>query len=219
MAMLWQRELGGTRYQVRTAGATRRLYTDGVFHSAYNPRQVLTGGVWDLFLVGALLRPPETVQRVLLLGVGAGTALLQFRRVLDPQVLIGVDLDMVLLLVAGAVSAALGVVGIYGTVAYVVSQKTREFGLRMALGASAQSVRWRVLSRAAKVGGLGIALGLFATLATGGVLESLLFGVAARDPIISLGVAGALFTLILTASLVPASRASSVDPVQAMRVD
>ena len=130
-----------------------------------------------------------------------------------------VTFAMVLLIIAGGVSALLGVVGIYGTVAYVVSQRTREFGLRMALGASAQSVRWRVLNRAVKVGGLGIALGLLAALATGRVLEALLFGVAARDPIIGVGVAGTLLALVLTASVVPALRASSVDPVKAMRVE
>lgn len=94
MAVLWRLDAGGTRYEVRSHGATRRLLTDGVFHSAWNPRAGLTGRVWDLFLVAAftLAEPPA---RVLVLGVGAGTALLQYRRFIDPAVLVGVELNPV----------------------------------------------------------------------------------------------------------------------------
>lgn len=85
---------GGTRYEVRSHGSTRRLLSDGVFHSAYNVRTGLTGRAWDLFLPAAfaLAVPP---QRILVLGIGAGTALLQYRRFIDPATLVGVDLDPV----------------------------------------------------------------------------------------------------------------------------
>lgn len=94
MAILWREQIGGTLYEVRGHGATRRLVSDGVFHSAWNARLGLTGRAWDLFLPAAfaLPRPPA---RVLVLGIGAGTALLQFRRFVDPEVLVGVDLDPV----------------------------------------------------------------------------------------------------------------------------
>lgn len=94
MAILWREQIGGTLYEVRGHGATRRLVSNGVFHSGWNPRLGLTGRAWDLFLPAAfaLPRPPA---RVLVLGVGAGTVLLQYRRFLDPDVLIGVDLDPV----------------------------------------------------------------------------------------------------------------------------
>lgn len=100
MATIWERTVGNTRYEVRRAGRSLRLYSDGVFHSHYNPQHVLTGGVWDLFLVAALLRPPEAVKRVLVLGVGAGTALLLLKRFLPQASLVGVDLDAVHLEVA-----------------------------------------------------------------------------------------------------------------------
>lgn len=92
--MIWRSESGGTRYEVRSHGATRRLLSDGVFHSAWNPRTGLTGRTWDLFLPAAftLAEPPR---RVLVLGIGAGTALLQCRRFIDPDMLVGVDLDPV----------------------------------------------------------------------------------------------------------------------------
>jgi hypothetical protein len=94
MSVLWRIESGGTRYEVRSHGATRRLLSDGVLHSAWNPRTGLTGRVWDLLLAAAFA--PETrPARILVLGIGAGTVLLQYRRFIDPATLIGVDLDPV----------------------------------------------------------------------------------------------------------------------------
>jgi hypothetical protein len=92
VAVIWRLESGGTRYEVRSHGATRRLLSDGVFHSAWNPRTGLTGRTWDLFLPAAftLSEPPR---RILVLGIGAGTVLLQYRRFIDPDILVGVDLD------------------------------------------------------------------------------------------------------------------------------
>jgi hypothetical protein len=94
VALLWRLDSGGTRYEVRAHGATRRLLSDGVFHSAWNPRAGLTGRVWDLFLVAAftLQAPPA---RILVLGAGAGTALLQFRRFIAPATLVGIELNPV----------------------------------------------------------------------------------------------------------------------------
>lgn len=130
-----------------------------------------------------------------------------------------VTFAMVLLIIAGVVSAALGLVGIYGTVAYVVSQRTREFGLRMALGASARDVKWGVLRSAGKVGASGLVVGLLGALVAGRALESLLFGVATTDPVVILVVVSALFALVLAASFVPAARAAAIDPVEAIRTE
>jgi SAM-dependent methyltransferase len=94
VAVLWRLDSGGTRYEVRSHGATRRLFSDGVFHSAWNPRTGLTGRTWDLFLPAAFA-PATPPRRILVLGIGAGTALLQYRRFIDPATLIGVDLDPV----------------------------------------------------------------------------------------------------------------------------
>lgn len=94
MAILWREQIGGTLYEVRGHGATRRLVSDGVFHSGWNPRHGLTGRAWDLFLPAAFALPAPPA-RVLVLGIGAGTVLLQYRRFLDPQALVGVDLDPV----------------------------------------------------------------------------------------------------------------------------
>jgi predicted membrane-bound spermidine synthase len=83
---------GGTRYEVRSHGATRRLFSDGVFHSAWNPRTGLTGRAWDLLLAAAFA-PVRRPRRILVLGAGAGTILLQYRRFIDPVALVAVDRD------------------------------------------------------------------------------------------------------------------------------
>lgn len=99
MAVVWSACKDGTRYEVRAHGNVLKLYSDGVFHSAWNPRHGLTGRVWDLFVVAAFAaRAP--VRRVLLLGIGGGTALLQLQRFAGPLEAVGVDLDAVHLQVA-----------------------------------------------------------------------------------------------------------------------
>jgi spermidine synthase len=100
VALIWSRQEGETRYEVRSAGNTRRLYTNGVFHSQYNPTQPVTGSVWDLLLLPAFFLPPESVQRVLVLGVGGGAVIRQLNHFLQPQQIVGVELNPVHLEVA-----------------------------------------------------------------------------------------------------------------------
>ena len=100
MAVIWSRERGGIRYEVRAAGRTRRLYSNGVFHSSWNPASPLTGGVWDLLMMPAFLYPPGEVRRVLLLGVGGGTVIQQLRRFVRPREIVAIDFDPVHLEVA-----------------------------------------------------------------------------------------------------------------------
>lgn len=95
MALLWQRTLGETRYELRSAGATRRLYTNGVLHSQYNPRQPVSGNLWDLLLLPAFFPPAGEVRRVLVLGVGGGAVIRQLRHFIRPAEIIGVDIDAV----------------------------------------------------------------------------------------------------------------------------
>lgn len=100
MAILWQKQVNGTRYEVRSAGATRRLYTDGVFHSQYNPNKPLSGGIWDLLMLPVFFAKPENIKRVLVLGVGGGTVIHQLKRYVQPEEIVGIDLNPVHLQVA-----------------------------------------------------------------------------------------------------------------------
>lgn len=100
MALLWEQRTGGRHYEVRSAGRTRRLYTDGVCHSEFNPSRLTTGSIWDLLLLSAFLHPPGTVRRALVLGVGGGTLLLQLRALAGVPEITGVDLSAVHLSIA-----------------------------------------------------------------------------------------------------------------------
>jgi spermidine synthase len=100
MAILWRKNLNGTCYEVRTAGKTRRLYTDGVFHSQYHPTRATTGGIWDLLMLPAFFYPLKKIQRVLVLGVGGGAVIRQLHRYIEPAEIVGVELNPVHLEVA-----------------------------------------------------------------------------------------------------------------------
>lgn len=100
MAIIWQKQVDETLYEVRMAGQTRRLYSDGVFHSQFNPKRAITGGVWDLLMLPAFFYPAETIQRVLVLGVGGGAVIHQLQRYIKPTELIGIELNPVHIMVA-----------------------------------------------------------------------------------------------------------------------
>lgn len=100
MAILWHKTIKNTHYEVRTAGQTQRLYTDGVFHSQFNPQRAITGGVWDLLMLPALFYPAESIQRVLVLGVGGGAVIHQLQRYIKPAKIIGIELNPVHIMLA-----------------------------------------------------------------------------------------------------------------------
>ena len=109
--------------------------------------------------------------------------------------------------------------GLYGVMAYSVAQRSREIGIRMALGAQATDVRSLVVSQAVRLGAAGLAMGLAGALAVTRVLDSLLFGVTASDPLTFAAVSAALITVLLLAAYLPARRATRVDPIVALRAD
>jgi predicted permease len=124
---------------------------------------------------------------------------------------------LVMLGIAALVALLLGAVGLYGVIAFAVAQRTREFGVRMALGARATDVGRLVLRRAAVLIGIGITAGVLASLAATRLMTALLYGVAPGDPLTLLAVAALLATIAVAATLVPVIRAARVDPVEALR--
>ena len=100
MAIVWQKNLDGCLYEVRSAGRSLRLYTDGVLHSQYNPAQPLTGHIWDLLMLPAFFHEPETIKRVLVLGVGGGASIQLVRQFVKPENILGVELNPVHIFVA-----------------------------------------------------------------------------------------------------------------------
>jgi putative ABC transport system permease protein len=111
----------------------------------------------------------------------------------------------------------LAAVGIYGVIAYSVTQRTQEFGIRMAVGATVGDVLRLVVGRGTRLAGLGIALGLVGALALSRVLKTILFGITPTDPLTFGSVGALLGAVAVLASLIPALRASRVDPVLALR--
>ena len=117
----------------------------------------------------------------------------------------------------GVLALVLAAIGLYGSMAYSVSRRTREMGVRMALGARASEVRRHVLAQAARIACVGVALGLLAAIPATRLVRSQLFGVEPSDPVTIVVVIGVLASAALAAAYVPARRATRVDPVVALR--
>jgi ABC-type antimicrobial peptide transport system permease subunit len=133
-----------------------------------------------------------------------------------------VALDRVVTTMSAAfasLATLLAALGLYGVLAYTVTQRTREFGLRMALGANAANVRRLVLRQVGLMTCVGAAIGLATALALGRAAESLLFQMSARDPMVFAGATVVLVAVALCAGLIPAHRAARVDPMTALRYE
>jgi macrolide transport system ATP-binding/permease protein len=121
------------------------------------------------------------------------------------------------LMAFGGLALGLAAVGVYGVIAYSVSRRTKEVGIRMALGAERGQVLRMVLSQGVRLAGAGIVLGAIASAAISRLLESLLYGVSGFDPLAYVAAAGLLLLIAGAANLVPAITASRIDPVRALR--
>ena len=126
---------------------------------------------------------------------------------------------MVLLAIAAVVALLLGAIGIYGVISYVVTQRTGEIGVRLAMGAEPRSVAAMILCQGGVITLLGIAVGLIAALAGSQLIRSLLYGVSPRDPVVFSLTTLALLAIGLLACWLPARRAARLSPLEALRTD
>jgi putative ABC transport system permease protein len=125
----------------------------------------------------------------------------------------------VLLLVFAGLAVALAVIGVYGVVSYTVSERTNEIGIRLAMGARARDIARLVLREALTLAILALAIGLAASLALSRVLETLLFEVTPTDPGTLGLVCGVILAVSALAAVLPARRATRVDPMAALRYE
>jgi len=126
---------------------------------------------------------------------------------------------LVMLGIAGAMALTLGIIGIYGVISYSVSQRQREIGIRLALGAQGGDVLQMVLRQGAKLALVGVAIGICAAFGLTRLMRNLLFGVTAYDPVTFATVAVLLVLVALLACFIPARRAMLVDPIVALRYE
>ena len=125
-------------------------------------------------------------------------------------------ISTILLTVFAAISILLAALGIHGVVSYGVAQRTREFGLRMALGSTPRQLKRMVILHGIKTALIGLAAGMAGAAALASTLRAMLYGVAPLDPSVMAGVAGLLLAVAVVANYVPARRATRIDPMEAL---
>jgi ABC-type antimicrobial peptide transport system permease subunit len=135
------------------------------------------------------------------------------------QSLARTSITLVMLAIAGAVALTLSLIGIYGVISYAVAQRTREIGIRLALGAQKGGLRWMFVRSALVLTGVGVVIGLGAAAALVRLMKTLLFGISPLDPLTFLAVPLILAIAAALASYLPARRAAGVDPVEALRAE
>jgi ABC-type antimicrobial peptide transport system permease subunit len=126
---------------------------------------------------------------------------------------------LIMLSVAGGMALLLGVVGIYGVISYAVSQRTREIGIRMALGAQRNAITGMFVRHGLLLTGIGIACGLVAAFATMRLMSSLLYNVSPVDPMTYATIPLGIAAIAWLACYLPSRRAATVDPVNALRAE
>jgi hypothetical protein len=126
---------------------------------------------------------------------------------------------LVMLAIAGGMALLLGIVGIYGVISYTVSQRTREIGIRIALGAQHSSIQRLFVGHGLVLAGIGITVGLGAAAGLAQWMKALLFGIAPLDPLTYVAVPAILALAVAAASYIPARRAVNVDPTEALRAE
>ena len=135
------------------------------------------------------------------------------------QSLARTSFTLVMLAIAGSMALVLGVIGIYGVISYAVSQRRREIGIRLALGAQRGALRWMFVRSALVLTGIGVVIGLGAAAGLMQMMKSLLFGVSAMDPATFAAIPVVLVGCAVLASYLPARRAARVNPMEALRAE
>ena len=192
----------------------------------YLPLVGPTAGAWGVGTPAYVVRSPQAEQlapqiRALIQEIAPGAPMYRVftMEALADRSMARLTFTMLTLFIAATLALVLGAVGIYGTISYVVARRTREIGIRMALGAQAADVRRMVVAQGGRIALIGVGIGLVVAMLSARWLESLLFEVQARDPLVFAAVSVLMIGVALLATWVPARRASAVDPVEAIRME
>ncbi|HJZ97556.1 MAG TPA: ABC transporter permease [Candidatus Solibacter sp.] len=198
-----------------------------VYWPAYGPTPYLTGQNVTrtaTFVVRSERAGTEAFLnqvRQAVLSVNAGLAIASVRTMQEVYDLsmARTSFTLVMLAIAGFMALLLGVIGIYGIISYAVSQRTREMGIRLALGAQQRSLKRMFVRYGLVLAGIGVAIGLSAAIGLTRLMRSLLFEISPLDPLAFAAAPILLVAAALLASYLPARRAAAVDPVEALRME
>jgi predicted permease len=223
----WQ-EVVGVVEDVRVHGVDEKapaiIYWTAMKYSPYTRQPTINGPRYVTFAIrsdragseGFLGQVRETVWAVNANLPVAGVATMQE---IYGQSMARTSFTLVMLAIAGSMALALGIIGIYGVISYTISQRTREIGIRMALGAQKNELKWMFVRSALILTTVGIAIGMGAAAALTQWMKALLFGISPLDPLTYIAVPLVLGAASIAASYLPARRAATVDPVVALRAD
>ncbi len=210
VGVVWNEAVGGLRRQNR---GTPGMYVTNYQNAAYQQSVVVRSEIDTTLLRPAILSAVRTIN--------PDQAITELKALEDIKndSLSNSRFRVTLFGLFAGVSLLLAAIGIYGVISYAVTQRTREIGIRRALGASQPNVLWQVLRNGLSLTGFGLVLGGLGALGLGRFISSLLFGVDERDPLILIGVAGALAVVSVIACFLPALRATKVEPTIALRAE
>jgi predicted permease len=196
-------------------GETPKPYIFLPVAQAYRPSMTVL--VQTASVPSSIVRP----MRAVVAGLDSGLPVFDVRTMDDHlrngQALLTTRLGSAIATVFGLLALVLATVGVYGVVSYSVAQRTREIGVRMALGARRPAIVRLVVGQGLRLGWIGLGVGLVLSVATMGVVSSVLYGVGPRDPVVLGIVVGLLMLVVVIASLVPARRAMRIDPITSLR--
>ncbi len=225
--MPWQ-EVIGVVEDVRVHGVDEAappiVYWPAMLNDPYTPKPTIDAPRFVTFAIRSNRAGTESFLKQVQQAVWSVNASLPLASVntmqeIYSQSLARTSFTLVMLAIAGAMALALSLIGIYGVISYAVSQRTREIGIRLALGAQKGVLRWMFVRSALKLTGVGVVIGLGAAAALMRLMKTLLFGISPLDPLTFLAVPLVLATAAALASYLPARRAAGVDPVEALRVE
>jgi len=223
----WQ-EVIGVVEDVRVHGvdeaAPAIVYWPAMLNDPYTPKPTIDAPRFVTFAIRSNRAGTESFLQQVQQAVWAVNASLPLASVntmqeIYSQSLARTSFTLVMLATAGAMALALSLIGIYGVISYAVSQRTREIGIRLALGAQKGVLRWMFVRSALVLTGVGVVIGLGAAAALMRLMKTLLFGISPLDPLTFLAVPLILATAAALASYLPARRAAGIDPVEALRAE
>ena len=223
----WQ-EVIGVVEDVHVHGVDEKspaiVYWPAMLNDPYTPKPTIDAPRFVTFAIRSTRAGTESFlkqvqQAVWSVNAGLPLSSVTTMQEIYSQSLARTSFTLVMLATAGAMALALSLIGIYGVISYAVSQRTREIGIRLALGAQKGALRWMFVRSALVLTGVGLVIGLGAAAALMRLMKTLLFGISTLDPLTFLAVPLMLATAAALASYLPARRAAGIDPVDALRAE